>query len=206
MPLATLMFNLCILCRQDFCKTIVCSDCWDLLDIQPHYTIRQEIKIQSMGQYKFPLNKIIQKLKSQNGLHYLPVFEAILDLVPHPKVQAIVPMPISTQKLQKRGYNQAHLLAKIISKKYNIPIWNPIIRRKSTAQKDLSRAERLAEINQQFSLCPQNKIKYRKVLIIDDIVTTGASIRALHQQLLQLGSQEISVLCIANVFSVLKTG
>ena len=109
-------------------------------------------------------------------------------------------MPISTQRLAERGYNQSMILAKDLAKQFNVPIWQPVIRLHQHSQKGLSRLERLDQIHQQFKIDPQQRqyVKlYRRVLILDDVVTTGSSIQALTLQLEQLGCHKVSAACIA---------
>ena len=66
------------------------------------------------------------------------------------------------------------------------------------AQKGLSRLERLEDIQQQFQIQTAPKIRYRRILIVDDVVTTGSSIHALKQQLLKLGCQKVEAVCLAS--------
>lgn len=114
-----------------------------------------------------------------------------------PKIQAIVPMPISTARLKERGYNQMLIIAKIMARQLNIPVWQPVIREAQHSQKGLSRIERLENIEYQFKMIKTEKRKYKKVLIIDDVVTTGSSIHALTHALENLGCQQIYSVCIA---------
>jgi ComF family protein len=106
-------------------------------------------------------------------------------------------MPISTDRLVERGFNQTLLLAQALSKSLNLPIWQPVQRLAQHSQKGLSRIERLENIEQQFVAIPPNHLRYRKVLIIDDVVTTGSSITALSHVLQQLGCQQIYSICLA---------
>ena len=122
----------------------------------------------------------------------------LLKSLKYPKVQAIVPMPISTERLTNRGYNQSLLLAKDLANHLKLPIWQPIQRLKQHSQKGLSRLERLEDIQHQFIHAEPTKIRYRKVLIVDDVVTTGSSIQALKQCLEQLGCQQIHAVCLAS--------
>ena len=193
------MFKICTLCRISFTRQPVCSDCWQTLQIQPHTIQKHDITIYAAGIYQHPLDAIIHQFKYKQALYYIPLFQKILSNIALPKFQAVVPMPISNQKLKQRGYNQAQLLAKIIAKKYNIPLWFPIQRTAEHSQKGLDRIERLSAIQQQFIPHTSNKIRYRKVLIVDDVLTTGASIDAVKLQLEQLGCKEISALCLAIV-------
>ncbi|MBF7686643.1 ComF family protein [Acinetobacter rathckeae] len=207
-----LMFNLllsklstlqpCVLCEHANAQNqrSVCNDCWQHLKVQPQHLNKQDISILTTAQYQYPINKIIQKFKYNHQLQYLRLFSDLLDQIKIPNVQAIVAMPISTARLHERGFNQAHLLAKIIAKKYRLPIWAPIERIKEHSQKGQSRSERLTNnIQQQFKIKDKQRIKYRHVLIIDDVVTTGSSIQALKLKLEQIGCKHIHVICIAAV-------
>ena len=118
-----------------------------------------------------------------------------------PKIQAIIPMPISTERLRERGYNQSLVVAKIMAKQLNIPIWQPITRLQQHSQKGLSRLERIDQIEQQFQISTTSKLRYRRVLILDDVVTTGSSIHALKLKLEELGCQKIYAACIASAES-----
>ncbi len=106
-------------------------------------------------------------------------------------------MPISKQRLTERGFNQSLLLAKLLSKQLKIPVWQPVQRLNERSQKGLSRLERFENIEQQFVAMTQEKRRYRRVLIIDDVITTGSSIHALNQALKQLGCTSIYASCLA---------
>jgi ComF family protein len=188
----------CQLCHSDS-QTIhsVCQDCWQQLP-WAHQTIqRQEMQFQIACNYAYPMDRLIQLFKYEQKLHLQNLLAGALLSLDLPKVSAVVPMPISTERLAERGYNQSLLLAKQVAKQMNIPIWQPVIRLKQHSQKGLSRLERIEDIQSQFQLSTTSKIRYRRVLIIDDVVTTGSSIRALTQKLEELGCQKIYAACLA---------
>jgi len=106
-------------------------------------------------------------------------------------------MPISTERLIERGYNQSLVIAKILARELNVPVWQPVIRLAQHSQKGLSRLERLNQIEMQFQPILTERRRYRRVLMLDDVVTTGSSLSALAQALTQLGCQHIFAACIA---------
>lgn len=176
----------------------LCADCWQQLPWLKSTVQRQDIDIMVACRYDYPLDRMIQQFKYQQKLHYQAVLAALLSQLSYPKIQAIVAMPISTTRLAERGYNQAMLLAQHLAQQLNVPIWQPITRLEQHSQKGLSRHERLSQIQQQFQPNPlHTKICYRKVLIVDDVVTTGASIQALAQQLKNLGCEQVYACCLA---------
>ncbi|GEA64084.1 amidophosphoribosyltransferase [Acinetobacter lwoffii] len=188
----------CQLCLTDH-QAIhsVCEDCWRQLP-WTHQTIqRQEMQFQIACNYAYPMDRLIQLFKYEQKLHLQNLLAGALLSLDLPKVSAIVPMPISNERLAERGYNQSLVLAKHVAKQLNVPIWQPITRLKQHSQKGLSRLERIEDIQSQFQISTISKLRYRRVLIIDDVVTTGSSIRALSQTLEQLGCQKIYAACLA---------
>ncbi|WP_312100458.1 ComF family protein [Acinetobacter venetianus] len=191
-------FTPCDLCdvgiKQQFG---VCSNCWQQLPWLKQQIQRHEQHIYVACHYQYPIDRIIQQFKYEQKLEYERLLAGLLLQLKLPKIQAIVPMPISTDRLIERGYNQSLLLVKTLSQHLNVPIWQPVQRLAQHSQKGLTRLERLDHIEQQFIACPPNKIRYRNVMIVDDVVTTGSSIHALSEILKQLGCQKIYAICLA---------
>ncbi|WP_410159314.1 ComF family protein [Acinetobacter cumulans] len=192
-------FQPCQLCHADTQHWHqVCEDCWKSLPWQRQTIKRQGLQIMTPCRYDYPLDRIIQQYKYQQQLQFQPLLSGLLCSLKQPKkVQAIVPMPISTERLEERGFNQSLLIAQDLAKHLDVPIWQPVTRLKQHAQKGLSRLERMSDIQQQFQLTPPNAVRYRNVLIVDDVVTTGSSIQALHNCLIELGCQQVHVTCLA---------
>lgn len=189
----------CVLCGLDRQKHhSVCTDCWQQLPWLKQSIQRQEMDILVACHYDYPMDRIIQKFKYEQQLHFQILLAGSLINLKLPKIQAIVPMPISNQRLAERGYNQSLVVAKILAKHLNIPIWQPVARLAQHSQKGLSRIERLDQIDQQFRIAATSKVRYRKVLMLDDVVTTGSSLHALKQKLEELGCQKVYAACIAS--------
>ena len=188
----------CVLCGIDAQhKHTLCKDCWNSLPWLKSPVLRQEMQVLAACQYAYPLDRIIQQFKYEQQLQYRPLLSGLLKNLHCPKVHAIVPMPVSLERLSQRGYNQSLLLAKDLAQHLQLPVWQPVQRLKQHSQKGLSRLERLQDIQQQFVMNEKPRVHYRKVLIVDDVVTTGSSIHALKQCLEQLNCQQISAVCLA---------
>ena len=191
-------FKLCLLCElSPSVKASLCTDCWRSLPWLKKEVLRQEMSIWAACHYTYPIDRLIQYFKYQQQLHYQHLLAGILAQVKYVNLQAIVPMPISTAKLAQRGFNQSVLIAKSLSQQLRIPLWQPILRHAEHSQKGLSRQERLMNIDRQFYPDPNNKTRFKRVLIVDDVVTTGSSIRALSEQLQLLHCQQIRAACLA---------
>ncbi len=98
------------------------------------------------------------------------------DFIKKVSPDALVPIPIHRRRLLKRGYNQAFLLAKSISKRTGIPVMANLLRRRryTAPLKLLSPAERQKNLKNAFIVC-KNSVKLKTIILIDDIYTTGAT-------------------------------
>ncbi|NIE96658.1 ComF family protein [Acinetobacter sp. Tr-809] len=191
-------FTPCSLCDIGMKRQFgVCHSCWQQLPWLKQSIERNQQQVFVACHYQYPIDRIIQQFKYEQKLHHQRMLNGLLLQLKLPKVHAIVPMPVSTDRLIERGFNQALLLAKALGSALNVPVWQPVQRLAQHSQKGLSRLERLEDIEQQFVAAPPNQIRYRKVLIIDDVLTTGSSISALSKVLTQLGCQQVYSACVA---------
>ena len=117
------------------------------------------------------------------------------------EADGIIPIPIHKDRERKRGFNQAELIASMIGKKMNIPVYSDYIVREinTIAQKDLNRQERQNNLKKAFKIA-QNDVKLEEVILFDDIYTTGSTMNAVAQTLLSAGVKHIYfvVLSIGN--------
>jgi len=111
--------------------------------------------------------------------------------------QVLVPIPLHPSRRRKRGFNQTELLAKEISKRSGIPVDCKLLFRikKTYAQKDLNDQERLANLKGAFSV-RKGEISYKKIILIDDIYTTGSTINEAAKILISHGVQKVYFLSI----------
>lgn len=112
-------------------------------------------------------------------------------------VQAIVPVPLHRKKQKARGFNQAEVLACGLGKALNIPIeTNLVCRQKNTiAQKELNSKERQKNLKNAFKIV-QNDVQLRKILLVDDIYTTGSTMDAMAAVLKDSGVREVYAICL----------
>lgn len=106
----------------------------------------------------------------------------------------LIPVPITKRKLLQRGFNQAEILAEAISKLSNIPISKTLIKIKETKdQSELNFNERQENVKSVFDLKEKPP---RKVILVDDIKTTGATLKECAQTLKKNGTKNIIALTI----------
>ena len=116
-------------------------------------------------------------------------------------LDAILPVPIHPKRMKKRGFNQASLFAISLGKQLQIPVYDSIIIRtvNTLPQKNLSPEKRLENLQKAFSLHPElknGKLPFQKVLLVDDIYTTGATMEAITRILKQAGVSDVYIFSI----------
>ena len=156
--------------------------------------------------YDFPVDKLIQSFKYGHRLALAPYFgERLAALavslnvslnVEFP-VDVIVPLPLHGERLRQRGFNQALELARPVARALRRPIDATSCRRtrNTAAQADLAWRERIANVRNAFSC--STDFSARHVLLIDDVMTTGASLDECARTLKLHGATRVSVLVLA---------
>ncbi|OGH06398.1 MAG: hypothetical protein A2171_02285 [Candidatus Levybacteria bacterium RBG_13_35_9] len=110
-----------------------------------------------------------------------------------------VPVPLFSSKLRKRGYNQSEILAKSLSEKFNFPVQNILKRTRDTkTQYKLKKEDREENMKNAFVLKNQNsKIKSQNIFLVDDIVTTGSTLKEAANILKRNGANKVFGLTLA---------
>ena len=109
---------------------------------------------------------------------------------------ALVPVPLSASRQRERGYNQSALLAAELSKKWSVPVWTDVVERvrPTRTQTELTPGERLSNVAGAFRVreSAARKLRGAHVMIVDDVVTTGATLGACAAALFEGGARIIS--------------
>ncbi len=142
--------------------------------------------------------------KYKNGYAYLKEYFADLlteALKTLPEYDCIVYVPMTPESVKARGYNQVELLARALSERIKIPvIYDAVIKtRKNKIQKGLARAEREENVKNCFKVVKADEIKEKNVLILDDVLTTGATADEMCRQIKASGAKQIYFATIASV-------
>jgi ComF family protein len=112
-------------------------------------------------------------------------------------VQVIVPVPMYEKKKRKRGYNQAEVFGKALAKEMDLPMDNNLIRRirDTEPQKNLNPMQRKYNLKKAFKI-RKNVVKLNRVLVVDDIYTTGSTLDGVAEELLSSGVDEVYCLSV----------
>jgi ComF family protein len=207
------------------CKTIksqksgFCSGCYQDLPHISHGCLRCGVAVSAERQcackdedwpfsvciaacaYAFPVDALISQLKNQHKLSISePLGLLIAKQIQRQRIELpelLIPVPTSTQRLQQRGFNQAVEIAKVIGKQLSIPVdYTSVTRSKqSSVQKNLNKQQRSHNVDSAFILT--KPISAKRVAIIDDVITTGATTKAIAYLLRENGIKDIQSWAVA---------
>lgn len=113
--------------------------------------------------------------------------------------EGVVPVPLHPARLKTRGYNQAGLLAEAAARYLGLPLWEDVLIRHvdTPTQTRLKREERLANMRNAFRIYSPERVTGREVLLVDDIMTTGATLEACAAFLQDAGAVRVDTVVFA---------
>lgn len=198
----------CVACYQDLPHlTRPCLYCGLPLNDHNLCTCHPEdwpfIACLSAFDYQFPINKLIGQYKNQARLSLCQSFAqslaAQITQQKQPQPELLMPVPLSPQKLAKRGFNQSLELAKDLGKILSIPVDYHLLQTvgQGKSQKQLNKQQRLNHGSGQYFL--SKALQHQHIAIIDDVITTGATVKSIAYLLRQQGATQLQAWSIARV-------
>lgn len=154
--------------------------------------------------YTGKVRKSLHQIKFHNKKEYLDFYGPYMAEVLGKRIlawdaQALIPVPLHRPKRRKRGFNQAEILAVEVGRALGIPVRTDVVQRirNTRPQKDLSLRERQNNLKGAFKIS-QYDVKLKKIILVDDIYTTGSTIDGIAGKLLEQGAEEVYfiALCI----------
>ena len=178
--------------NQRFSSGLLCEHChhsitWLPKPFSVDIATGSVLPIQAATYYDYPMRQVIRAFKYHEDMTKLPLLLHTLRQLPRPNGchhnnSAIVAMPTTKQRLVKRGFDPVSILSAHLSKHWQIPLWQGVERIDNTvSQQGLGRAERLSNLDNAFALIEKPPVK--RLLLFDDVATTGASLQALARTL-----------------------
>ncbi|HUL40485.1 MAG TPA: ComF family protein [Burkholderiales bacterium] len=147
--------------------------------------------------YSFPVDALVQSLKYQGNLALAPVLavELLRNLDDRPDY--LIPVPLSTARLRERGFNQALEIARVISKKLGVRLLTDACRRvlDNPPQAGLPWKDRAKNVRGAFLFTAE--LREKKIALLDDVMTTGATLNELAKAARKKGAIEISAWVVA---------
>lgn len=221
--------TLCVSCREPVAGEGVCAECWAKLSfIAPPYCPRLGIpfvydpgpellsmeaianppaysRARAAVRYDDVARTLVHALKYQDRTDLAPTMgrwmaRAGKELLGDADV--LVPVPLHWQRGWSRRYNQSAALAKVISRQSGVRMASALRRIRATEQQiGLSRAQRASNVQGAFKVADERKadIQGRRVILIDDVLTSGATVTACARALLRAKAAQVDVLVFARV-------
>ena len=177
----------CYFCRQPTSASTTCRDC---------YARAYLVQVIVGTLYAGTAQRLVQRLKY--GGAQAAALTIVAALPPITVLGLVViPVPTASSRVRRRGYDQAALLAKTFARKHNLE-YLPCLRRVGQShQVGASRSERLLQLAQAFRVVHAQRLQGKRVLLIDDVITTGATFEAAARVLHAAGAVQVSALAFA---------
>lgn len=210
---------LCLGCNRSLYKheIFLCSYCWYSLPVTNFHLDEENaaakqlwgrVKLERTASYLyFAKESIVQRI-----MHHLKYFSRaeigvvlgeryglLLKESDFNTVNIIMPVPLHPKKLKKRGYNQSESFARGLSTSMRIPldVENMVRHTLTESQTTKKRYERYENMRSIFKINDPERLKGQHVLLVDDVLTTGATIEACANKLLEIPDVKVSVVTLA---------
>lgn len=187
----------------------VCTRCWNALTIvsEKDYTYKvlterfrnEGVVDDFVTLFYFEKGKLLQTLAHSLKYKEVTAFGVELGIrlgskISNKVIDAIIPVPLNKRKERERGYNQSDLIASGISSVINIPVLSTVIRRTkyTVTQTHLNAEERKKNIADAFEVINAERVRGKRILLVDDIITTGSTIQEIARVLKKNGAEHIT--------------
>ena len=160
-------------------------------------TNRRSLSVYAASLYKEPVKNLIYKKFSYDTLACKQMGELMVEFIPFDVIMpdVLVPVPLHWSRFAWRGYNQSELIAQRIGKLLNVPVINILKRNRRTIfQSRLSSQDRQKNVENVFCLnySFSKEFEGKNIVIVDDLFTSGATVKSAAKVLVQLNSSSIT--------------
>lgn len=200
---------ICAYCKK-FLSTadIFCVECknkiFKVVSRQISVTPTVSMTVFAISDYKDPLRKLILAKSWSDSLASYHLGQLLWEMTPIQNLDydVVVPIPLHWTRYAWRGFNQAHEIAKVIGKKKKVPVSHLVFRKKQTVyQSAIPSSARIENVKNAFVLDAAKAAHYEgaHILLVDDLLTTGSTLRAAAKALLALKPRKITAVVVCRV-------
>jgi len=173
--------------------------CGDCLVARPPYAMAR-----SVARYESVLHDVIHVFKYKGKITTGEVLGKMMADYVYPgfsiaDYSLIVPVPLHPKRLRERGFNQAVILARQISRRFSIPLDFLTLKRRvfTEPQVSLGKELRTANVRGAFAVKDGKKVEGQRIILVDDVYTTGSTVKECAGALMKHGAAEVAVLTLA---------
>ena len=212
--------NICQACAKELVgnENSICVACWkDLPETKFHFQINNPLEQKFWGrlpvEYATSMYYFNKDARIQDVLHALKYrknteiglmlgrkfAEEIKMCTWIADIDCLIPIPLSQKKTQKRGYNQSEYIAKGMGEILNLGVITTAVERvkHTETQTSKTRSERLDNMKAAFEVKDPSLLNQKHVLLIDDVITTGATLESCAEAILKQGNTKLSIATLA---------
>lgn len=196
----------------------MCEDCFALIDFLPFNSSFKKnngldglfcaaaynnlVVKKLLAQFKYePFIKDLARTLAYLIMHNLRQTENVPMFVPRSdsRIAILIPVPLTKKRLKERGFNQSEELARYLAWHWKIPLINNILlkTKETLPQAELSKKQREQNIKGAFSCEKTDLIKNKKVILVDDVYTTGSTMGEAAKALKSAGAKEVFGVALA---------
>ncbi len=187
----------CDRCGQPHPKAGLCPDCRE--------EAGQPEKIRSVYAYGGPLQEAVLNLKLQKKTRLAPFFadriaRADIDGLDLKDQDFLVPVPLHKSRQAARGFNQSQLIARRLSRLVGVPVTPFHLKRTRPTPSQFqmaTRKQRIMNVKNAFSVVDRHPFEGKRICLLDDVVTTGSTLRECARALFRAGAREIVAVTLA---------
>lgn len=160
-------------------------------------------RVVSAFAYANPVSQLVAKLKFRGQLQLARLFGELLAMqiqTMGSEVQAVLPVPLHPTRLGQRGFNQALEIARPVTRALSLPLVNDSVERRRDTQPQAEQSALQRERNIRGAFTLTKPAGYRRVAIVDDVMTSGHTVNEIAKLLRQTGVEQIEVWCVARAW------
>lgn len=202
--LASIIYPLsynCLNCNKQLDSVGLCEKCGEKIEFCNNLKYIKGVKVYSIAYYGYSVKKLILDFKYKNNFSSGEFLGNLLlnrlnEL--NEEFEYITYVPSSKKKIKKRGFNQCKVLAKYLECNTNMSCIELLQKTNDIKeQKHLNAKDRKSNIKNAFSLLNDKNVENKKVLLIDDVITTGATIEECINELKKIKNIQLTVMVVA---------
>jgi len=151
-----------------------------------------------------PIQELVHRFKYGHRVHLsqplgLLVARSLAPFYDEAAPELIVPVPLHRKRLRQRGYNQSQLIGGVLEQQWQVPLELGNLRRVrwTEPQTSLDAADRRSNVSGAFAVRDPRRVEGKRVLLVDDVLTTGSTLRACAEPLREAGAAAIFAVTVA---------